>query len=268
MMLSKRTAIVVSAHKPYATLELCLRGFQSVVVREEDLIFVNNGSSAALANLIRNKFPEITAIELGENRLFCAGYNAGIRHALGRNYEFVLIVNADAEVVNTGFVEQLLDAAGRLPKAAFLGPLVYYRSNETIQNTCLKYPSVVRNVGAWLPWRLFPHLVNRTLLAEREVDYLNGVCVLCRSAALHDIGLMDEEFGGYIEDADWSWRARRRGWASVFVPVPSIIHHEEQQGYEHFSFKSFLLKRNTVLWYLKSKVPESTAATGIIMRGK
>jgi GT2 family glycosyltransferase len=63
---------------------------------------------------------------------------------------------------------------------------------------------------------------------------------------------MDERYGGYVEDADWSWRARQHGWSSVFVPVPSIIHHEEPEGYEHYSFKSFLLKRNTVLWYLKS----------------
>jgi len=69
---------------------------------------------------------------------------------------------------------------------------------------------------------------------------------------LRDFGLMDERYGGYIEDADWSWRARRSEWTSVFVPVPAIIHHEEQEGYEHSSYKSFLLKRNTVLWLLKA----------------
>ena len=42
------------------------------------------------------------------------------------------------------------------------------------------------------------------------------------------------------------------GWGSLFTPVPSLIHHEEVQGYEHHSFKSFLLKRNTVHWLLKA----------------
>jgi GT2 family glycosyltransferase len=78
------------------------------------------------------------------------------------------------------------------------------------------------------------------------------VCILCRCAALREFGLMDEHYGGYVEDADWSWRARQSGWKSVFIPVPSIIHHEEPEGYEYFSFKSFLLKRNTVLWFLKA----------------
>jgi GT2 family glycosyltransferase len=68
---------------------------------------------------------------------------------------------------------------------------------------------------------------------------------------LRDIGLMDETFGAYVEDTDWSYRARLLKWTSVFTPVPSIIHHEEPHGYEHYSVKSFLLKRNTVYWYLK-----------------
>ncbi len=252
MMLPNRTAVIVSAHRPYPTLEACLRGFQSIVDREEDLIFVNNGSSASLGKLVSGSFPGITSIVLSQNGLFCAGYNAGIRVALDRNYEFVLIVNADTEVVNPSFIDELLQASGRWPRAAFLGPLVYFRSRNAIQATQFRFPSVVRNFLNWIPWRLLPHVVDRARLTEGKVGYLNGVCVLCRSAALREFGLMDERYGGYIEDADWSWRARKHGWSSVFIPVPGIIHHEEFEGYEHFSFKSLLLKRNTVLWFLKA----------------
>jgi N-acetylglucosaminyl-diphospho-decaprenol L-rhamnosyltransferase len=252
MTLSSRTAVVVSAHRLYPTLASCLRGFSSIVDKPEDLIFVNNGSSPSLSEMISSTFPEITTVNLSQNRLFCAGYNAGIHAALEKGYDFVLIVNADTEVVNPGFVRELLAAAQRWPQAAFLGPLVYYRDQKTVQNTRLHFPSVMRNILAWVPWRLFPRLCSPHSLCEEEVEFLNGVCVICRCAALRDFGLMDEQYGGYVEDADWSWRARKHGWHSVFVPIPSIIHHEEAEGYEHFSFKSFLLKRNTVLWYLKA----------------
>jgi N-acetylglucosaminyl-diphospho-decaprenol L-rhamnosyltransferase len=251
MRLSDRTAVVISAHRPYQTLDSCLSGFCSIVDEPGDLIFVNNGSSEPLRRLVSARFPGITAINTSENRLFCAGYNAGIRVALERNYDFVLMVNADTEVLNPAFVRQLLEAAKRWPRAAFLGPLVYYRDRESIQNTRLRFPSVVRNVLTWIPWRISRGAHSHPPLWEGEVEFLNGVCVLCRCAALNDFGLMDERYGGYVEDADWGWRARKRGWQSVFVPIPGIIHHEEQEGYEHFSFKSFLLKRNTVLWYLK-----------------
>jgi GT2 family glycosyltransferase len=251
MTLLNRTAVIVSAHRPYPTLDACLRGFQSIVDREEDLIFVNNGSSASLGNLISESFPKITSITLSQNRLFCAGYNAGIRAALDRNYEFVLIVNADTEVVSPAFIDELLKASVRWPKAAFLGPVVYLRNRNTVQMTQFPFPSLARYIFNWIPWRLLPHLFDRRLV-EGKVGYLNGVCVLCRSKALREFGLMDEQYGGYIEDADWSWRARKHGWSSVFIPVPGIIHYEELEGYEHFSFKNLLIKRNTVLWFLKA----------------
>jgi GT2 family glycosyltransferase len=222
------------------------------VDRQEDLIFVDNGSSASLGRLVSSIFPGITVINLSQNGLFCAGYNAGIRIAMEKNYDFVLIVNADTEVINDAFVRDLLSAAQRHPRAAFLGPLVYYRNRKTIQNTRLRFPSVARNIVKWVPWRLLPGFVHQPPLREGEVELLNGVCVLCRCAALRGFGLMDERYGGYVEDADWSWRARQSGWSSVFVPVPGIIHHEEPEGYEYSSFKSFLLKRNTVLWFLKT----------------
>ncbi len=247
-----RTAVVVSAHRPYAAMESCLRGFCSIVDRKEDLIFVNNGSSEALRRLVSEVSPGITVLNLPENRLFCASYNAGIRNALEKGYDFVLLANADTEVVNFSFIDDLLEAAQRRPAAAFFGPLVYYRNTQTVQNTRFSYPSIAHNIAAWIPWRLFPRLRNRPPLGEEEVDFLNGVCVLCRCEALRDFGLMDESFGGYVEDADWSWRARKKGWTSVFVPVPAIIHHEELNGYEYSSFKNFLLKRNTVLWHLKA----------------
>jgi N-acetylglucosaminyl-diphospho-decaprenol L-rhamnosyltransferase len=267
MNLPNRTAIVVSAHRPYPTIETCLRGFQSIVDRKEDLIFVNNGSSAPLLRLVSGMFPDITLVNLSRNDLFCAGYNAGIRMALDRNYDFVLIANADTEVVNPSFISELLAAAGRWPKAAFLGPLVYYRNRESIQNTRLQFPSITHNVIHWIPWRLFPGIYDRVPVKEGGVGFLNGVCVLCRAAALREFGLMDEQYGGYVEDADWSWRARKSGWSSVFVPIPSIIHHEEREGYEHFSFKSFLLKRNTVLWYLKAGCRASALAYALASIG-
>jgi GT2 family glycosyltransferase len=62
---------------------------------------------------------------------------------------------------------------------------------------------------------------------------------------------MNGTFGGYMEDADWSWRARELGWKSVFTPIPSIVHFEEKNGYEEHSLKTFMARRNTVLWFLK-----------------
>ena len=243
--------IVVAAHKKCYPLERCLESLQELLSDRANLIFVDNGSEEMLHVWAAERFPDITVIRLPENQFFCGGYNAGIRKAIDREVEFVLIMNGDTEVINPDFLTGLSDAARRWPRAAFIGPLVYFRSHGVIQKTWLRFPNVLRSTLIWLPWRLTRHQKTKEIGPERIVEFLNGVCVLCRVSALEEFGLMDEAFGGYVEDADWSWRARQKGWMSLFTPVPSVIHHEEATGYEPHSLKTFLLKRNTVLWFLK-----------------
>jgi GT2 family glycosyltransferase len=248
---AERTAVVIATHRYDQALARCLSTILPLLRRPEDLIFVDNGSEHHVGSWVSAQFPGTTTITLDRNFLFCGGYNAGIRVAMERGYDFVLILNADTEVVNPEFLADLLTFANRWPRAAFIGPLVYWKSKNVIQKTCLQFPTILRNVLIWLPWRLARGCFERHLQDEREVEFLNGVCVLCRISALREIGLMDETFGGYVEDTDWSWRAREKGWKSIFTPVPSIVHHENSVGYEPYSIKTFLLKRNTVLWYLK-----------------
>jgi GT2 family glycosyltransferase len=246
-----RVAVVIAAHKMFPKLEPCLQGFVSLLPDPNDLVFVDNSSDENLYEWVQRQFPEITAIRLTQNRYFCGGYNAGIRVAMEKGYDFVLIVNADTEVVNRGFLSELLKTAQRWPRAAFIGPLVYFRSPEVVQKTCLQFPSIIRSASIWFPWRIFPNHFQKQPGKETIVELLNGVCVLCRIRALEEFGLMDENMGGYAEDYDWSWRAREKGWVSVFTPVPSVVHHESPSGYESYSLKTFLEKRNTVYWFLK-----------------
>jgi len=246
-----RVGIVIAAHKMFPQLEGCLGSFASFLADSNDVIFIDNGSKENIKIWAEQKFPKITALRLLRNQFFCGGYNAGIRAAIERDCDFVLMVNADAEVVNSGFVSELLRTAERWPRAAFIGPLVYFRSPRVVQRTCLEFPGIVRSAAIWLPWRVLPDYFRKQPRKETIVEVLNGVCVLCRVRALREFGLMDENMGGYAEDYDWSWRARERGWVSVFAPVASVLHHENPSGYEAFSLKTFLQKRNMVYWYLK-----------------
>ena len=251
MGLPKETAVVVATHQYDGILERCLSSILPLLQRPEDLILVDNGSARVLTRLASLRFAGISTVTLDQNLLYCGGYNAGISLAMERGYEYILILNADTEVINNRFLAELMRTAKRWPTAAFVGPLVYWRSQNAVQRTCLQFPSILRNMLIWFPWRIARDHFTRQLQTEGEVEFLNGVCVLCRTSALREIGLMDEAFGGYVEDTDWSWRAHERGWKSVFTPVTSIVHHESDIGYEPYSVKTFLLKRNTVLWYLK-----------------
>jgi len=260
-----RAAIVVCAHRVCFPLDRCLDGLRGEVDRPEDLVFVANGREERVGDWVRARFPEITILELPENRHYCGGYNAGIRWAIQRGHGYVLLVNGDTEVAAPGFLRRLVQFAERHPRAAFVGPKVFFRSPHEVQRTSLCYPSFWRHFWGWPAHRL--RAPRPQAEAPAEVEFLNGVCVLCRVAALDEIGLLDENMGGYVEDADWSWRARGAGLTSFYVPEASVIHHETQDGYEQHSLKTFMLKRNTVYWLKKSGAPTQALAYALFSLG-
>lgn len=258
-----RTAIVVASHKIYPRMEECIQGLLRIASHPKDVILVDNGSGGVVEEWARGKFANVTVVLLSKNHFFCGGYNAGIQAAMEQNYEYVLIVNADCVVVNDDFLMALEGAMDRKSNYAFLGPRVWETAEGDVQTTRLTFPSVTKSLLSWLPYRLSRKWLTAQDETEGSVDFLNGVCVMCRLESLKEIGLMDESFGGYVEDADWSCRARKEGWKSGYIPIDSVLHEQETFGYEHDSFKVFLLKRNTVYFYLKSGRPVSAMAYAI-----
>lgn len=249
--LGARTAVVIATHAYCFPLEKCLSDFSVLVDDPRDVILVDNGSGGAITEWVKEVAPAITTLTREINGFFCGGYNEGLQYTLDKGYEYALIVNADTDVCNLEMLHQLIDAANRHPRAAFIGPKVYFRDVGNVQNTVLTYPSFWRNLKAFLRYKLIGARPAASDHIEKEVDFLNGVCVLCRVEALKEFGLLDETMGGYVEDTDWAWRAKVKGWNSLYTPVESIVHHQPDVGYEHYSLKSFMLRRNTIFWHHK-----------------
>lgn len=247
----RRVAVVVATHAYCYPLEKCLAGFATQTETPTDVVLVDNGSGGTVAAWARANAPTVTTLVREHNGFFCGGYNEGLRHAMEHGYDFALIVNADTEVCNQRLLADLLEVANRHPRAAFIGPRVYLRELGNVQNTVLTFPSFTRNLVSFVKYKLLGGESPQSDEREREVEFLNGVCVLCRLAAVREIGLLDETMGGYVEDADWSWRGKSLGWQSVYSPVRSIIHHQPEAGYEHYALKCFMLRRNTIYWHQK-----------------
>ena len=73
---------------------------------------------------------------------------------------------------------------------------------------------------------------------------------------LKDVGLFDERFFSYLEDADLAWRARWRGWRALHNPRAKVRHIYSATGQQGSPFKRRLISRNRV-WTLYKNLPES-----------
>src|SRR5438034_10986742 len=84
--------------------------------------------------------------------------------------------------------------------------------------------------------RLFPHsrsfgAYNLTYLDQNqihEVGAIVGAFMMIRKECISDVGLLDESYFMYAEDADLCYRANERGWRVFYAPLGEIIHHKGQ----------------------------------------
>ena len=60
--------------------------------------------------------------------------------------------------------------------------------------------------------------------SEREVSWVSGSCMLLRRNALDRVGLFDEGYFMYVEDADLCTRMRAAGWNVLFTPELEVTH--------------------------------------------
>jgi GT2 family glycosyltransferase len=61
--------------------------------------------------------------------------------------------------------------------------------------------------------------------AARAVDYVSGAAALLSREALDRVGILDPEYVIYVEDVDWSARARKAGFTLWYEPAARGWHH-------------------------------------------
>jgi GT2 family glycosyltransferase len=85
-----------------------------------------------------------------------------------------------------------------------------------------------------------------------EVFFPSGAAALFRKSMLDAIGLFDEDFFAYGEDADLGIRGRLCGWKCVYVPTAVAYHRYSASTSAYSPLKAFLVERNRMWVALKN----------------
>lgn len=183
-------------------------------------VVIDNASRDDTVAVLRERFPAVHVIANPTNRGYAGGNNAGIRWALSRGADYVLIINSDTEVLPE-MISELVRVAESDPRIAVVG----------CRNLLLEEPA--RLWGAYGVLDYGPFVVRaageRALDGPeyhvvKDVDWVIGNGYMWRRAALEQVGLLDESFFGYHEDVDWCARARAAGWRVVYTGTAAILH--------------------------------------------
>jgi GT2 family glycosyltransferase len=181
---------------------------------------VDNGSRDGSPEKIAAAYPDTIVQALVENRRFAGGNNAGLREALAAGADAVMLLNNDTEA-DPGLYERLLLALEQDPGAGAAAPLIYFaapsRSIWYAGGRCVPALGLAAHRGL----RDDDEGQYRSI---ESTGYLTGCCLVAPRAVWEKVGLLDERYFIYAEDADWCLRARAAGYRLLFVPTARLWH--------------------------------------------
>jgi GT2 family glycosyltransferase len=204
-----------------ALLEACLRSLpQACAGVSWHATVVDNGSQDGSADMVSGAFAAMRLIRNQRRLGFSANHNQVMRPILrAGSARYLLILNEDTRLY-PGAVRQLVAFSDQRPRVGAAGPTIRC-PDGTIQRSLFPPPTMAGELRA----SLRPGRPSRRAAAS---GYLNGSCVLLRLEALAQIGLLDERFFIFYEDADLGKRLSQAGWESAVCPEASVIHHQHQ----------------------------------------
>lgn len=220
-------------------------------------ILVEDNCSEDNVERIKTIFPEALLNKNSTNLGFAKAVNQAIRK--GRS-PYVVLLNPDT-LVTEDFVKSLLEFMNANPDAGIMGPKIL-DADGSIQGSARSFPTPLTAIFGRTSFfsRLFPRnpITRRNILTTdadsktaTPVDWVSGACMIIRRKAIDQVGLMDERFFMYWEDADWCKRMWQAGWKVVYNPGIAITHHVGTSSKKNFVKSSFEFHRSAFNLYKK-----------------
>lgn len=199
----------------------CIKSLSAIKDIEYELIVVDNKSTDDSVHKLKKfqSFLNFTLIEANCNNGFSAGNNLGILYA--PNADYYLLLNNDT-VVKPNFLAELLSEIQKHPQCGATTPKILYYSNPDM----IWYAggSFNRKTARSEHYR-FSHKNTDQKEQPQNVTFASGCCLCISRKVFETIGVLNEDFFLYEEDAEFCYRIIEAGFNIVYVPN-SIIYHK------------------------------------------
>jgi hypothetical protein len=212
------------------------------------LYLVDNASKDNTLEMVRQRsdltiviFPNLKNLGVAE------GNNQGIRAALADECECVLLLNNDT-IFPDDLIAQLYAGLDRYDCDMTTAKMYYYDKLNVIW--CAG--------GHWKPWPWLAAIhdgVNEIDVGQyeepRRVAYTPTCCLLARRTVFDRIGMMDNKYFVFYDDADFLFRSRHHGIVLWYVPKAKLWHKVGSLNEDLPEFADRFFARNHIYFVRK-----------------
>ena len=218
-MLPKVSIIILNWNGWADTLE-CLASLNRLDYNNFEIILIDNASKER-PPLVSVQFLKLAIFQIfnEKNLGFAGGNNQGIKIALERGADYVLLLNNDT-TIETDFLSKLIEAGENNKAYGIFGPVIY----------CSDEPEKIWFAGGQFNWLKTrgSHIFIKPSEEFKKVDYITGCCLLAKKTVIEKIGLLSEDYFLYYEDADYCERAKKHNIKLWYDPSIVIWHKNAQ----------------------------------------
>ncbi|MFN0083060.1 MAG: glycosyltransferase family 2 protein [Ferruginibacter sp.] len=233
-----RLSIIIVNYKTAQLVLNCLASVYKYNTIDVEIFVVDNLSNDRLEILLQNKYPNVFFIQMGYNAGFARANNAAIKLAIGEN---ILLLNSDT--IN---IEDAVNKCDKLLRESFFSAAGVQLLNE--DNTPqisgnyamkggLNYLLPLPFTGVFLKTIANLFKVKKPSIEKAEttieVDWINGAFLMVKKSIIEKVGLLDEDFFLYAEEAEWCSRIKKKGRLCIFGEL-NIFHLQGESSNSAF----------------------------------
>lgn len=218
-----------------------------------------------------------------KNTGFSGGMNTGIKYALGKGADYVLIHNNDT-LVKEDFLEKLFDFMEKDTAIGIASPKIYFAKGYEFHKNRYKNEDlgkVIWYAGGVMDWQNVignhngvDEVDHGQFDTSMETDFATGCSMIVRKEVFEKVGMFDEKYFLYYEDNDLCQRAKKQGFKNFYISS-SIIWHKNagSTGGSGSTLQDYFITRNRLYFGMKyasvkSKIALLREAVNLIFKGR
>lgn len=215
------------------------------------VIIADNASTDDSVAFLEENYPEIQLILMEENTGFAGGYNKALAEV---DADYFVLLNSDVEVT-PNWIDPVIELMEQDAQIIACQPKVksfHLKSHFEHAGAA----------GGFIDYLGYPFCRGRILSTleedrgqfddDKEIFWATGACFFVKAKPFFELGALDERFFAHMEEIDFCWRAKNKGYKIYYTSKSTVYHVGGGTLQTDSPYKTYLNFRNNLLMLYKN----------------